>query len=152
MTMNLVAVVNHWLHIMSVVIWVGGLAFVVMTLNPSLREKFPKESIKNIIQGLQARYYRTTGILLTLILITGGLNVHFVHEQLLPTGGFSRAWLLGLGVKLTLATGLISIYLLNLLYRGEPQEEGQTEIPWARSSFLLGVLIILTAAFLKHAH
>ena len=150
--MNLVAVVNHWLHIMSVVIWIGGLAFVVMTLNPSLREKFPKESTQNLIQSLQARYYRATGILLILVLITGGLNVHFVHEQLVPTGGFNQAWLLGLGVKLTLATALISIYLLNLLYRNEPLPEGQTEIPWARASFLLGVLTTLTAAFLKHAH
>lgn len=150
--MNLVAVLSYWLHIMSVVIWIGGLAFVVMTLNPTVKEKFPKESIKNLVQGLQARYYRTTGILLILILITGGLNVHFVHEQVLPTGGFSKAWLLGLGVKLTLAIGLISIYLLNLLYRGEPQEEDQTEVPWARASFLLGVLTILTAAFLKHPH
>jgi putative copper export protein len=150
--MNAVAVINHWLHLMSVVIWIGGLAFVVMTLNPSLREKFPQESIKALTQSLQARYYRTAGILLILILVTGGLNVHFVHEQLVPTGGFKQVWLLGLGVKLILATGLISIYLLNLLYKNEPQPEGQTEIPWARASFLLGVLTILTAAFLKHAH
>jgi hypothetical protein len=149
---NIVAALNHWLHLMSAVIWIGGLAFVVMTLSPSLKEKFPKESIQSLAQAIQARYYRMTGILLVLILITGGLNVRFVRQELLATEGFSKIWLLLLGIKLTLATGLISIFLLNLLYKNEPQVQNQTEIPWARPSFVLGILIILAAAFLKHAH
>ncbi len=150
--MNIIAALNHWLHIMSAVIWVGGLAFVVMTLSPSLKENSPREFIQSLAQAIQARYYRMTGILLVLILITGGLNVRFVRQELLVTEGFSKTWLLLLGIKLMLATGLISIYLLNLLYKNEPQVQNQTEIPWVRPSFVLGVLIILTAAFLKHAH
>ena len=151
--MNIIAALNHWLHLMSAVIWVGGLAFVVMTLSPSLKENSPpREFIQSLAQAIQARYYRVTGILLVLILITGGLNVRFVRQELLVTEGFSKTWLLLLGIKLMLATGLISIYLLNLLYKNEPQVKNQTEIPWARPSFVLGVLIILTAAFLIHAH
>jgi uncharacterized membrane protein len=149
---NIVAALNHWLHLMSAVIWVGGLAFVVMTLSPSLKEKFPKESIQSLALAIQARYYRMTGILLVLILITGGLNVRFARQEHLVTEGFSKIWLLLLGIKLMLATGLISIYLLNLLYKNESQVQEQTEIPWVRPSLVLGVLIVLTAAFLKHSH
>lgn len=145
------AAVNHWLHLIAAVIWIGGLAFVVMALNPSLKEKFPKESIESLAQAIRKRYHRITGVLLALILITGGFNVHFAQEHLV-TEGFSRMWLLTLGLKLTLATGLFSLYLLNLLYQHEPYTPDQTEIRWARPSFILGTLIILTAAILRHAH
>ncbi len=150
--MNVLAAVNHWIHLISAVIWIGSLAFVVMMLNPALKEKLQKESIQNLAQGLQARYFRVVGALLVLILITGGLNVRFVRQQHFAEAGLSKLWLLFFGIKLTLATGLISLYLLNLLYRNEPRSLDQTEIPWARPSFILGVLILLMAAFLKHAH
>lgn len=150
--MNIMVAVNQWVHIMSVVIWVGGLAFVVIILNPALKDTFPKEAVQNLARAIQARYYRLTGVLLALILITGGLNVRFVRHDLLDEGGLSKLWLLTLGIKLFLATGLISIYFLNLLYRNEPHDEDETEIPWARPSLILGVLILLSAAFLKYAH
>lgn len=150
--MNLAAAANHWIHILSAVIWVGGLSFVVMILNPALRGKLPKESLQTLALAFREKFYRITGVLLVLILVTGGLNVHFVREGLPGGSGLSRLWLFFLGIKLTLATGLISLYLLNLLYRNEPWSEDQTEIPWARPSFILGVLIILMAAFLRHSH
>ena len=102
-------------------------------------------------RALQARYYRMTGILLAIILITGGLNVRFVRLEFLDLGGLSKPWLFGLGIKLFLATGLISIYLLSLLYRNDPLTENPG-IPWARPSFILGVLIIFMAAFLRYSH
>ena len=150
--MDFIAALTHWVHLISAVIWVGGLAFVVMLLHPSLKDKFPKESIKELAKNLQGRYLRITGVLMTLILITGGLNVRFVRHLHLEDGGLSRTWLLFLGIKLTLATGLISIFLLNVLYRNEPPEEEETEIRWARPSFILGVFIVMMAAFLKHSH
>ena len=35
---QLIPIVNHWLHLMSAVIWIGGLAFLVMAVKPGLKE------------------------------------------------------------------------------------------------------------------
>jgi uncharacterized membrane protein len=148
--MDILAGVVHWIHLLAAVMWIGSLSFVVMTLHPALKEKFPKESIKNLSKELQRRYFRITGALLVLIVITGGLNVRFARQAM--EGSLPQTFLLFLGLKLTLVTGLISIFLLNILYRNEPLVENQTEIPWAKPSFVLGVFILLLAALLSHIH
>lgn len=150
--MNVTAALNHWIHLISGVVWIGSLAFVVMMLNPTLRGKFPKETLEPLVQGIRAKYLQITGGLLTLIVITGVLNVKFVRESLVDYGGLPQSWLLFLGLKLVLATLLISIFLLNVLYRNEPPSEDQISIPWARPSFYLGIFILLSAAFLRHSH
>ena len=46
---QLIPIVNHWLHLMSAVIWIGGLAFLVMAVGPGLKEgSVPKEYIRPI--------------------------------------------------------------------------------------------------------
>jgi hypothetical protein len=143
---------NHWIHLISAVIWIGALGFVVMALHPALKEKFPRDFVEHLAKNLRERYSRIVGGLVVLLFITGGLNVRFVRHSMLEEGGLSKIWLLFLGLKLTLFTGLVSLYLLSLLYRNDPWNQEQTEIRWARSSFVLGVLIVLLAAFLRHSH
>ena len=148
--MDLVAALNQWIHLISAIIWIGGLAFVVMALHPALKEKFPRDTVEALANKLRERYYRITGALVVLIFVSGGLNVKFTRQAL--EGGLPKAWLLLLGLKLILFTGIASIFLLNLLYRKEPWSQEQTEIPWARPSFILGVFIVLLAALLRHTH
>ena len=146
--MRVLVSINHWLHLISVVIWIGGLAFIVMTLTPALRGKFPHESTKVFFQDIRNRYLRMSGIFLALILVTGGFNVHFALEDM---GTASKTWVILLGLKLALVTAFASIYLLNVLYKSNPPESGEQAVPYASASFILGVFIILTAAFLRHA-
>lgn len=144
--MKVLAAINLWLHLMSVVIWIGGLAFIVMTLAPALRGKFPQESTKVFFQDIRNRYYRMSGILLALILVTGGLNAHFALQEVERV---SKLWVVIFGIKLTLVTGFASIYLLNVLYKSNPVEPGEHAVPYAHISFLIGVFIILFAALLR---
>jgi len=147
--MRILASLNHWIHLISVVIWIGGLGFVVMTLTPSLRGKFPQESTKVFFQDIRKRYFRMSGILLALILITGGINVHFSLEG---SERASQFWVIVLGIKLILVTAFGSVFLLNVLYKSNPPETGEEAIPYANASFTLGMLIILCAALLRYAH
>ncbi|MBI3609585.1 MAG: hypothetical protein HY204_02650 [Nitrospirae bacterium] len=147
--MRVLASINHWLHLVSVVIWIGGLAFIVMTLTPALRGKFPQESTKVFFQDIRRRYFRMSGIFLALILITGGVNVHFALEGAEKA---SKLWVIVLGLKLALVTAFGSIYLLNVLYKSNPPETGEQAVPYANISLVLGLFIILCAAFLRYAH
>jgi len=35
---QLIPILNHWLHLISAVIWIGGLAFLVMAVTPGLKK------------------------------------------------------------------------------------------------------------------
>ncbi len=147
--MRVLASINHWIHLISVVIWIGSLAFIVMTLTPALRGKFPHESTKVFFQEIRKRYFRMSGIFLALILITGGVNVHFALQDVERA---SKLWVIVLGLKLTLVTAFASIFLLNVMYKSNPPETGEQAVPYANASFILGIFIILAAAFLRYAH
>ena len=147
--MRVLASINHWIHLISVVIWIGGLAFIVMTLTPALRGKFPQESTKVFFQDVRNRYFRMSGILLALILVTGGINVHFALQDMETA---PKIWVILLGLKLALVTAFASIFLLNVLYKSNPPEAGEQAVPYANISFIIGMVIILAAAFLRYAH
>lgn len=145
----LAASINQWIHLLSAVFWVGGLAFIVMNLAPSLRANAPQESTTVLFQNIRRRYYRMSGVFLALLLITGGLNVHFASEEM---GSAPQIWIIIMGFKLLLFTAFGSMYLVNLLYRDHPVREGEYAVRFANVSFILGVFIILCAAFLRYFH
>ena len=147
--MRVFAALNHWIHLLSAVIWVGGLAFIVMSLTPSLRGNLSQESTTALFQNIRRGYYRMAGVFLALLLITGGLNVHFVSQEM---GSASKLWVIFMGFKLALVTAFGSIYLMNVLYRNNPVEQGESAVRFANASLILGVFIILFAAFLRYSH
>ncbi len=158
-------VINHWFHLMSAVIWVGGLAFLVMAVTPGLQKGVPKEFIKPIVDVFYKQYRRVVGVLLGVILFTGGVNFHYVNQILTSQTGLSVSnhpkYLTVFFIKLGLVLMIMTFYLYTVLFRteatGEETEEDKEEhriepIPFQRASLWMGVLIILCAAALKHLH
>ena len=43
---TLLPIINHWFHLLSAVIWIGGLAFLVMAVTPGLQKAVSKEQVK----------------------------------------------------------------------------------------------------------
>src|SRR5262249_58805245 len=79
---TLIPIVNHWFHLLSAVIWIGGLAFLVMAVTPGLRKAVTKEQIKPITDVFYQHYKRVAGGLLVILLFLGGINFHFLHHVL----------------------------------------------------------------------
>ena len=73
-------ILNHWLHLMSAIVWIGGLAFLVMAVTPGLKASVPREYIKPICDTFYKQYRKIVGMLMVVILFTGGLNLHYVGE------------------------------------------------------------------------
>ena len=48
---QLIPILVHWLHLLSAVVWIGGLAFLVMAVTPCLKTTVPKEFIKPISES-----------------------------------------------------------------------------------------------------
>lgn len=46
---TLIPIINHWFHLLSAVIWIGGLAFLVMAVTPGLKQAVAKDQIKPLL-------------------------------------------------------------------------------------------------------
>jgi putative copper export protein len=162
---QLIPIVNHWFHLVSAVIWIGGLAFLVMAVTPGLKTAVPKEYIKPIADTFYRQYKRVVGVLLVVILFTGGINLHYVNQLLLSqTGGgitHHPKYLTIFFIKLLLVLGILTLFLYTVIFKTdetgeetseEKEENIQEPVPFQRVALWMGLLIILCAAALKHLH
>ena len=83
----LIPIINHWFHLLSAVIWIGGLAFLVMAVTPGLEKAVPKDQIKPITDIFYRHYKKVAGILLVVLLFTGGVNLHYVNQVIISQTG-----------------------------------------------------------------
>ena len=154
------AIINHWVHLMSAVIWIGGLAFLVMSVTPALRKVVPKEYLRPVLDAISTRYRKIVGILMAVILMTGGINLHFISQMMLSQTGSgisnSPKYLTILFIKLTLVLGIVTLFLYTFIFKSEPATEDTEEeleaVPFQRVAFWMGILIILCAAAMKYLH
>ncbi|MGH7230206.1 MAG: hypothetical protein ACREJU_02460 [Nitrospiraceae bacterium] len=162
---QIIPIINHWFHLMSAVIWIGGLAFLVMAVTPGLQKTVPKEYVKRISDVFYARYRRVIGILMFVILFSGGINLHYVSQMMISQTGAgisqSPKYLIVLFIKLSLVLGVVTIFLYTIIFKTEPTGEETSEekeeqlhepVPFQRVALWMGLFIILCAAALKHLH
>ena len=159
---QVIPILVHWLHLLSAVIWIGGLAFLVMAVTPGLRTAVPKEYIRPITDTFYSQYKRVVGIILIVALFTGGINLHYVSKAmvLLTGDGLSHnaKYLTIFFIKLSLVLGVLTIFLYTVIFKNDSTEEDSTEtqdyevVPFQRGTLWMGFFIILCAAAMKHLH
>jgi len=157
---TLIPIVNHWLHLVSAVIWIGGIAFLVMAVTPGLKKVVAKEQIKPITDAFYQHYKKVAGILLVVLLFTGGINLHYVNQLItLQTGSgvqHHAQYLTVFFIKLFLVLCLLTLFLYTVVFKSDDVEEGEEEsyeaIPFQRAALWIGLLIILCASAMKHLH
>lgn len=157
---TLIPIVNHWLHLVSAVIWIGGIAFLVMAVTPGLKKAVAKEQIKPITDAFYQHYKKVAGILLVVLLFTGGINLHYVNQLItLQTGSgvqHHAQYLTVFFIKLFLVLCLLTLFLYTVVFKSDDVEKGEEEsyeaIPFQRAALWIGLLIILCASAMKHLH
>ncbi len=103
--------INIFLHILAALVWVGGLFFVVLVLRPVVGKLEP-QSLQGKLYDLIGRQFRRIGwIALTILIITGLLNLHFrgVGMDQLASATF---WRSGWGALLAVKLSLVAIVLV----------------------------------------
>ena len=86
---TLIPILNHWVHLSAAVIWVGGVAFLIIAVTPGLKKAVAKEQIKPITDAFYQHYRKVAGILLLVLLFTGGINFHYVNQLITAQTGIS---------------------------------------------------------------
>ena len=155
----LIPIINHWLHLGSAVIWIGGLAFLVIAVTPGLKKAVAKEQIKPITDAFYQHYKKAAGILLLVLLFTGGINLHYVNQAITSQTGSGvqhhATYLIVFFIKLFLVLCLLTLFLYTVLFKSddaEDEEESYEAIPFQRAALLIGFLILLCAAAMKNLH
>jgi len=155
----LIPIVNHWLHLLSAIIWIGGLAFLVMAVTPGLQKAVPKELVKPITDIFYRHYKKVAGILLVVLLFTGGINLHYVNQILVSQTGTSvqhhAKYLMVFMIKLLLVLGLLTLFLYTVIFRSDDdadEEESYEVIPFQRAALWMGFFIVLCAAAMNNLH
>lgn len=155
----LIPIVNHWFHLLSAIIWIGGLAFLVMAVTPGLQKAVPRDQIKPITDIFYRYYKKVAGTLLVVLLFTGGVNLHYVNQILVSQTGTSvlhhPKYLIIFMIKLLLVLGLLTLFLYTVIFRSEEDaddEESYEAIPFQRAALWMGFFIVLCAAAMKHLH
>jgi uncharacterized membrane protein len=145
---------------LSAVIWIGGLAFLVMAVTPGLKGAVPQEQIKPITDIFYRHYKKVAGLLLVVLLFTGGINLHYVNQVLVSQTGSGvqhhAKYLMVFFIKLFLVLGLLTLFLYTVIFKSEDDEQdegaGYEVIPFQRAALWMGFFIILCAAAMKHLH
>jgi putative copper export protein len=107
-----IPIVNHWLHLMSAILWIGSLGFLMMAVVPALRKSVPHEYLKPLANAIYQRYQKIVGGLMLIILITGGINIVYINRMMkMPQveggpagGGFTNHYIIALGITLFFVT------------------------------------------------
>jgi len=143
---QLFKILNFWVHLMSAFIWIGGIIFSSLVLLPAAQKYLKADARGEFLRQIHARFQKVSGVFVTLLLITGGINIHFAKQV---RGTFSVMYFNALMLKIFFFAILLTFYLLHLKELGnrKPLEH----FPFQEATLVLGVLIVLMAAVLKHS-
>ena len=148
-----------WLHLLGVVIWVGGAAFLTLTLTPALqRAASVRESLRlglYIERRCRAVMWPAVGI----VLLTGLFNVmNMLYAASVSGVSLPPAFVRLLALKIGLAGLMVVLQAVEQLVTHRRRIEGLTTLPrdatalpaplrrWQRLSQRLGVATMILAA------
>src|SRR6266487_3062205 len=122
-----IPIVNHWLHLMSAILWIGSLGFLMMAVVPSLKRTVPREFFKPLANAIYQRYQKIVGVLMLIILVTGGINIVYVSRLMKANNGpgFTNPYIIALGIKLFFVMCIMTLFLYNVIFPPNPEEKAQ---------------------------
>ena len=109
---ELIWAASYWLHLMEIVVWIGGIFFILFIAIPSTRQILGIEAGK-VMGEISKRFTPLANYSILFLIITGialiGFNKQFSGIRL-----FENNWTAVLSLKCTLVFGMVIIHF----YRG----------------------------------
>ncbi len=154
--MNFFAVLNHWVHLASVIFWMGGVAFQVVVIAPFVTKDHAPPPY---LIALSNRFQKVISPLIFILLVTGGVNLGFrrAGHDTIPPGYISA-----LGFKVLLVAAVVSIHFFSFIRSklvwtptaDDPSVLDQnrqivTQSQYAKWTLAIGMIIIFIASMLR---
>lgn len=158
-----------WLHLLGVVVWIGGLLFHMLVAAPELQRLTPITERLQLTLSLEVRFRRVMWPVLGVVLFTGLVNVMHVFSGTVMVGerlspGFVRV----LSVKLLLVLGMVLLQVVQQFivqprrvawlrrldpalpeFPGELSKLQRLAYTLSLMTFALGLVVIFMALFLR---
>jgi uncharacterized membrane protein len=153
-------ILNVSLHVFAALIWLGGMFFLALVGAPALRTVEPPPLRAQLFKVIGERFRTVGWICISVLLITGLLNLHFrgfLSWNMLGSGNFWDApYGKTLAVKLIAVLAMLVIQVVHDFFHGPAASRaapGSTEALrmrqraalMARVSALLGIIVVLAA-------
>ncbi len=147
--MNFSAVIAHWLHLMSAIIWIGAAAYQVFVLGPLIKKgTLPKA----MVASLAKRYRHVSLTTLLVLVVTGGINL---KTRRLGFDSVPGGYISALAVKVFIAVAMASGLVFGMIrssnkYDDElKKEDGPPNFGANKVTLAMGTIVIFLAAMLR---
>ncbi|MHC4269295.1 MAG: hypothetical protein ACYSWS_01605 [Planctomycetota bacterium] len=123
MTLDILILINHWLHLSTAALLAGGMIFLVVILRPVLGRSSSISGIGTFANNVHGRFRIYVGILIGVLIITGVLNS---IDSIMPVSetDLNSGYKIVIRIKIILATCLFVIYGVNaFLIKEEKTDE-----------------------------
>lgn len=146
--LDVVAIVVRWVHLLSVVVAVGGMIFMRFVLMPSAQAVLTPEVRTELHATLVARWKRFVHVSIVLLIITGSFNFYITIQDGVEAIPYHPIF----GVKLILAFGVF--FLASALSGSSPGFAAirKNSKKWSLVLIALAVLAIMLSGVLKAVH
>ena len=103
---HVIYVLSVWIHLLAAIVWIGGMAFLVLVLAPALRRMEPRDVAVQLIREAGTRFRTVGWICLGVLVLTGlqNLKSRGITWEIAATRVF---WSAGFGHVLAMKLGLI---------------------------------------------
>lgn len=105
------SIFSHWLHTVAAMLWIGGVAFIIFSLLPTLRRTVDMQARQRIMGAMVPRFRMIVGGCLGVLLVTGVVNM---------TGKVEPATLFSTPYGITLSAKLLPVMVMFTLYFNAP--------------------------------
>lgn len=145
---DVLAIVVRWVHLLSVVVAIGGTIFMRFVLMPSAQEALTPDVRTALHAKLITRWKRVVHICIALLIITGSFNFYVTFGDGVKALPYHPIF----GVKLILAFSVF--FLASALSGSSPGFAGirENSKKWSAVLIALAVLAIMLSGVLKAIH
>lgn len=157
--MKTVYLISVFIHILSAIVWVGGMTFLILVLVPALRNNVDRKTFSTLFHRVGVRFRWIGWISLSLLVLTGIFNLNFrgydmadLWSGALFSGGFGHLLMQKLiAVGVILAISMIHDFwtgpTATRLSRQDPGSPGaaryrKAAVWMGRVNFLLGLIVV----------
>lgn len=130
-------------HLIAAVVWIGGLALLVLGLRPSLRTSIPEQAARDAVEtGLHRRFF-VLSALSAAVLLLSGLMLMTSDAHFEGFGRYANTW-----SKLMVAKHALFVGMLGLLFAQRKSREAKVERDLIDIALMLGVAVLVVTGLL----
>ena len=148
---------SYWLHSIATVVWIGGIAFILLIVIPSAKQVLGVEAGK-LMGDISKRFTPIANYSIIVLFITGAV-LAALNKQFSGIGNFSNGWSSGLIVKHVLVLGMAAVpfyrglILAPKIAKTEPAAEKASlqklSLNLVKVNFCLGLMVLLFSGIIS---